>query len=162
MDGGKNIFYSNGEKRGMKTGNEKKYRYYIGIDTGVNTGFAIWDKQQKSFYSIQSIMIHDALNAVTNWYNQNIISEMFVRVEDARKRKWFGKRSDFKVQGAGSIKRDAKIWEDFLNDLGVDFEMVAPKNNKTKMNAESFKKITGWQGKTNEHARDAAMLVYGL
>ena len=45
---------------------------------------------------------------------------------------------------------------------GIDFEAVPPKNNKTKMTAEAFERMTGWKGRTNEHGRDAAMLVYGL
>ena len=39
--------------------------------------------------------------------------------------------------------------------------MVDPTNNRTKLNAEQFKRITKYQGQTNEHNRDAAMLVYG-
>ena len=84
------------------------------------------------------------------------------RFEDARLRKWIPQIKGKEVlQGVGSVKRDAGIWEDFLRDLGVPFEMVAPKNNITKLSADSFRKITGWQSKTNEHSRDAAMLVFG-
>ena len=67
-----------------------------------------------------------------------------------------------KLQGVGSAKRDASIWEDYLTDLGVEFEMVAPKRNITKLSQERFKVITGWQNRTNEHGRDAAMLVFGF
>jgi len=31
----------------------------------------------------------------------------------------------------------------------------------TKLDREQFKKITGYEGVTSEHARDAALLVYG-
>jgi len=31
----------------------------------------------------------------------------------------------------------------------------------TKLTADQFKRITGWHGRTNEHGRDAAMLVFG-
>ena len=34
-------------------------------------------------------------------------------------------------------------------------------NSMTKLNAQTFKQITGYQGKTNEHCRDAAMLIWG-
>lgn len=96
----------------------------------------------------------------------NHTNHVFIRVEDARLRKWIPYQKNEKAEagrreGAGSVKRDAKIWEDFLTDIGADFEMVAPKNNKTKVTAAFFKKLTGYQGKTNEHERDAAMLVVG-
>lgn len=86
-----------------------------------------------------------------------------VFVEDARQRKWYndaGKSRD-KLQGAGSIKRDCKIWEDFLRDKGIPFKLIAPKNNTTKLSAPAFKSITGYTGRTCEHSRDAAMMVYG-
>lgn len=136
----------------------KRYIYFIGIDTGVNTGVAIWEVKAKSFVQITSLPIHKAFDLVRIF---NDLDNCFIRVEDARKRKWFGRRSKEKQQGAGSIKRDAKIWEDFLKDLKVDYEMVAPKNNRTKLNQATFKSITKWGEKTNEHERDAGMLVFG-
>ena len=135
-------------------------KYYIGIDPGVNTGFARWDKDDKIIVTCTTTTIHYAMLAIYKLHDEGI--SFFVRVEDARKRKWFGNAGRDQLQGAGSIKRDCKIWEDFLTDLEAPFEMVAPKNNKTKMDAKIFQKITGWKERTNEHARDAAMLVYGL
>lgn len=88
--------------------------------------------------------------------------DIFVRFEDARKRKWFGAKGVEALQGAGSVKRDATVWQDFLQDLCIPYEAVAPKNNKTKITADYFRKVTGWEGRTSEHARDAAMLVFGL
>ena len=131
---------------------------FIGIDTGVNTGLAIWDKRNKKLLRVSCVKIHDAMEVVRDFK-----STARIRVEDARLRKWLPKdKGRDQLQGAGSIKRDASIWEDFLRSLGADFEMVAPKNNKTKLDARQFQMITGWHEKTNEHARDAAMLVYGL
>lgn len=94
--------------------------------------------------------------------------KLIVRVEDPRQRTWFGtermtrEEERKKLQGVGSVKRDASIWEDFLTDLGVEFEMVAPKRNVTKLPQDTFKTYTGWQNRTNEHGRDAAMLVFGF
>lgn len=133
-----------------------KYRFIIGIDTGVNTGFAVWDRQERKFKEVCSTHIHRAMLSVNYRKEDGIL----VRVEDARQRKWFGNSGKEQLQGAGSVKRDAKIWEDFLKDLNVDFEMVAPKNNKTKLDAKKFKMITGWNEPTNEHSRDAAMLCF--
>jgi hypothetical protein len=138
----------------------KKYRYYIGIDTGTTTGFALWDAKEKRFLIVESMKIHEAMMQITALSNDELAMTM-IRVEDARKRKWFGNSGREQLQGAGSIKRDAVIWEDFLIDLKANFQMVAPKNNKTKLDAESFKRITGWKESTNVHCRDGAMLVFG-
>ena len=135
----------------------------IGIDTGVHTGFAL--SVDGKLVRVESLKIHKAMEIVSEWaaLHKNGDVKLMVRFEDARLRKWIPQIKGKEVlQGVGSVKRDAGIWEDFLRDLGVPFEMVAPKNNITKLSADSFRKITGWQSKTNEHSRDAAMLVFGL
>lgn len=130
---------------------------FIGIDTGVNTGFATFNTQTKELKCC-TLKIHQAMNEVQTLHNK---SKVFVRVEDPRQRKWIqGGRE--KLQGVGSVKRDAKIWEDFLQDKKIPFEMVAPKNNTTKLNTKDFQRFTGYTERTSEHARDASMLVFNL
>lgn len=141
------------------------YKYYIGIDPGVNTGLCVWSSEDKQIRTLHSVKIHEAMQhvkfMVASWPGK-----VFVRFEDARQRKWIPRQKNERAEkglwaGAGSIKRDCTIWEDYLTSIGVPFEMVAPKNNKTKVKADYFNKLTGWTGKTNEHARDAACLVIG-
>lgn len=139
---------------------KRNYKILIGIDSGVNTGIAIYVCGSRQLHSAASTTIHEAMEQVRYW-NKCYPGGVLVRVEDARKRTWFGKATKEVLQGAGSIKRDAKIWDDFLRDLKVDYEMVAPKNNKTKLSASVFAKLTGFKGSTNEHSRDASMLVFG-
>lgn len=136
-----------------------KYDFVIGIDPGVETGIAIWDFENKALKTVCSLAIHDAIELV-QIYNEN--HKVKVRFEDARLRKWFGNAGREQLQGAGSIKRDCSIWEGYLQHLDIAFDMVAPKNNKTKLNSATFKKLTKWDKQTNEHSRDAAMLVFGL
>lgn len=138
-----------------------KHRYYLGIDTGVNTGVAMWDKKDRRLKFVETMPIHKAMVLLMNMTDEDL-ADLHIRVEDARKRKWFGNSGKEKLQGAGSVKRDAKIWEDFLTDIGASFEMVAPKQNKTKLDADDFKKLTGWKERCSSHARDAAMLVFGI
>lgn len=138
------------------------YRFYVGIDTGTNTGMALWDKQAKQFLELHSLPIHRAMDGVRDLLRKAPEGSVYIRVEDARQRKWFGEQKRNNAQGVGSIKRDAVIWEAFLKDLKAEFQMVAPKNNKTKLSATQFKQYTGWTGKTNEHMRDAAMLIFNF
>lgn len=134
----------------------------IGIDCGVNTGFAV--KHDGVFTHVGSLKIHQAMDRVVMFKAAcvNMDIGMVVYVEDARLRKWFGpneKQTRAKLQGAGSVKRDASIWQDFLSDLNIEFVMVPPRANMTKTTADYFKLVTKWQGKTNEHGRDAAMMI---
>jgi len=134
-------------------------RYFIGIDVGTHTGVAVWDKYEKRFVEVVTTTILKAMEIVKKYEKSDIVQ---VRLEDARKRKWFGDSGRERLQGAGSVKRDCVIWEEFLNDRKIPYMLIAPKNNSTKLSAESFKKITGYSGRTNEHTRDAAMLVFGI
>jgi len=141
------------------------YKYYLGIDPGVKTGICIYSNEDKQIRRLDCIKIHDAMETVKFWHAA-WPGKVFVRFEDARQRKWVPWQKNEKAErgrreGAGSVKRDCGIWEDYLKSVGVPFEMVPPKNNKTKVTADYFKKLTGWMEKTNEHCRDAAMLVVG-
>lgn len=136
---------------------------WIGIDTGTKTGLAVWDSDKKEFKEMQTLLIHQAMQRVMDWdlIAQAADTSIHVVFEDARQRKWYSGDASAKMQGAGSIKRDAAIWEDFLKDYGYEFTMVAPQKGMTKMNEDYFKTITGWKGRTSNHARDAALLVLG-
>lgn len=137
---------------------------YIGIDTGVHTGLAVWESECKAFDAIATLPIHQALDRVRRLHDA-YGEELVVVFEDARQRKYLPRErnaSEYRgrLQGAGSVKRDAGIWEDFCKDLGIRYEAVAPKAGLTKWNEKLFKAATGWEGRTSNHARDAALLVF--
>jgi len=133
---------------------------FVGIDTGTHTGVAVWDKANKRL-SLDTMPIHKAMELVSNIY-KDYGDTLLVRFEDARLRNWFGEAGREQLQGAGSIKRDCTIWEDYLKDTGITYEAVPPRRNRTKLSAQQFSRMTGYSGRTNEHSRDAAMLVYNL
>ena len=134
---------------------------YIGIDPGTHTGMAIWDSWEGKFLSLETLPIHQALVKVMLWKDK-VGHDLQVVFEDARQRTWFGKGDvSAKLQGAGSVKRDCSIWEDFCTDYGIPFRAVPPVKGATKVTPTYFKMISGWTDRTSEHSRDAAMLVIG-
>lgn len=135
---------------------------YIGIDPGTHTGIAVWSHKEQRFFMLGTKTMYEATEDIINLVNKHGRDNIFVRFEDARKRNWFGKAGREQLHGAGSIKRDCSLWEEFLTSKGIPFVPVAPKANRTKMKPEAFAKYTGWAKRTSEHARDAAMLVFGL
>jgi hypothetical protein len=136
----------------------KKQRYHIGIDPGVNTGIAIWDSQNKEFTLLKSFSILKAIEAIEIHL---IFQEANFYIENPNKRKWFGNSGKEKLQGAGSIKRDYSIWVELFTENNIEFIELEPKHIITKLDSYAFKKITGIKTKTNQHVRDAAMMVYG-
>ena len=138
--------------------------HVVGIDPGTKTGFAVYCKTTKTLIDVRTLKIHDAFNEVKLLKEACISNgtKLFVRVEDARKRKRYGANSSAKVQGAGAIKIQCKQWEEFLKSEMISHELVAPQRLRTKVDAKKFKQITGWGTRTSNHGRDAAMMVYGL
>lgn len=136
----------------------------IGIDPGTHTGVAVWDTKERRFLSLETLPIHQALDLVCKWQQdcKDRDVAMDVTFEDARQRTWFGKGdTNAKLQGAGSVKRDCSIWEDFCKDYGIPYWAKPPGKGMTKVTSDYFRTISGYQGRTSNHARDAAMLVIG-
>lgn len=143
--------------------NRKKHRTVIGIDTGVHTGVAI--KVDGEYTDILTLPLHKALFLVLHRFTESE-GNCMVYFEDARLRKWIPDSGDIRRemgrrQGAGSVKRDAVIWEEFLTDYGIPFQPMKPAKGATKPSEEQFRIYTGWKKRTSNHARDAAFLILG-
>jgi len=132
----------------------------IGIDPGTKTGVAAYNVETKQIIACKTSGIVNVMSLITLLaYDEEFLVEIWF--EDARKRKWFGNSGREKLQGAGSIKRDCSIWEEFCNEHSIKHKMIPPRDISTKMDKKLFAKITGWTGRTSEHSRDAAMIVFG-
>lgn len=83
---------------------------------------------------------------------------------------WFNKKSNW--HAASNINKAAKIGknvgmnhaagmllEQSIKHEGINVILVRP--TKSKLSAEQFLKLTGYKGRTNQEARDAAMMIFG-
>lgn len=136
---------------------------YIGIDTGTNTGVAVWDSSARAFRTVRTCGIVEAMDIVKRIKGEPLT----LVIEDARLRRWIPFQRSIRAelgraQGAGSVKRDAAIWEEFAKYYGIPLRKVAPQKGGTKWTSETFVRYTGHTGRTSNHARDAALLVFGL
>ena len=137
----------------------------IGIDPGVKTGFAVKNIGTGEYLRIDTLMIHEAFDALKEIAFSGEAREIYVVIEDARKRTWFndkgmsakGKRG--KAMGGASVKRDCKAWEDFCEDYGLTYVLKAPKELTTKQPIQIWTRLTGWKKRTSEHSRDAASFI---
>ena len=135
---------------------------YFGIDPGVNTGLAMW--KDGELKDVSTVNIVEAMEKVlASKFDGERITVVF---EDARQRQWLPRErnaSEYrgKLMGAGSVKRDCEIWQTFCEVHCIPFIAVPPKAGATKWNAETFANVTGYKGRTSNHARDAALLVFG-
>lgn len=133
------------------------HKLVAGIDPGVNTGVAIWDIERQKLTECRTCTIVEAM-----WQLENLIRAQLLRsvcIEDARLRKWFGTSGREVLMGAGSIKRECSIWEEWGKLHKIDMRFLSPNQKGQKLNEATFKKVFKWEGRTSEHARDAAVLA---
>jgi hypothetical protein len=66
---------------------QTKYDYVIGIDTGVNTGYAVYNPKEKNIEVVSTMAIDEAMEEVLAFVDSDY--SILVIVEDARLRKFF-------------------------------------------------------------------------
>jgi hypothetical protein len=133
-------------------------RIIAGIDPGVKTGLAIWHVNEQRFSRIGTFRSINARVFLRDRWKEKSLTEIWF--EDARLRS--GKPDPKRLQGVGSVKRDCAIWEEFCKFYKIPYRASKPDKTLTKWSEEYFKKMTGWDGRTSQHARDAAALVFGI
>ena len=138
--------------------------YTIGIDPGKQTGFAIYDRRKQALHP-------DELKTTTFWGAYNRVNalhpgnfKVIIEVPDT-KHVWQkpGKnptRAAIQRQAVnvGGVIREAELLAVGLEAAGYEVLRVAPRG---KTDAKKFQLITGWEGITNQHERDAALLCWG-
>jgi hypothetical protein len=152
-------------------------KIYFGIDGGTNNGFAIWNATDAKFELIKTYLFWDfivELGANVKKYLSGGKNELVVVIEDVNRNKpvFWRKGKDGKrlgelemlkiAQNVGGVKMVTRMITEYCERNNLRIVLIPPtKKSATKINAEKFFKITGYDKQTNEHGRDAAMLVFG-
>lgn len=135
----------------------------VGIDPGIHTGLAVWDTSTRQFLEIRTVGIVAAMEYLSEIRQDRGIGLLVF--EDARQRTWIPREKDIRqvkgrAMGAGSVKRDCSIWEEWCKAKGIQFVATRPTTGLTKLTDAYFRGLTGYDRRTNDHGRDAAMLVF--
>lgn len=136
-----------------------KKKVSIGIDPGKVTGVAI--AENGILQSLESTDFWGAFYTVRHFvetcdYNADFQTDVLVVVEvPTTKASWHGPGSAHNV---GRVCRESELLAAGIERLGATVITLHPQG---KLNQKQFARITGWTKRTNQHCRDAAMLVYG-
>ncbi len=143
---------------------QTKIRTICAIDPGVNTGFAVVDNgyltdvETYTFTEAQAWLLN-CIRAYKDPEKQGTCTLELV-IEDPRGQYVpFAQREPQRIKGVGSVERDAKLWIEFAEFYDIPYRTVKPGKYR-KIDAKTFKQITGWTDRTSEHARAAAMMVF--
>lgn len=145
---------------------------YIGIDGGKQTGVAIWGGEPKQLL-VRTVTFWGCVDLVRAVLDFKEIPNLGLKVvgltiviEDVTKNKpTFRRRGqregviDRMAQNVGSVKRETELLIERFEQWGLTVKRVPPSK---KLSAATFKRWTGYTGRTSQHARDAAMLVWGM
>lgn len=145
-------------------------RFAIGIDPP--KGLAAYDLDKNELVKLMNVTFWDiieTLDIVRESYDIEVVCE----APNENAPVWLGKtrhgnralvndRALLKAaQNVGQNKEAAMLIVEWCKRHNVKVTTQRPsKRSMTKLTAEQFNKITGWKGKSNEHTRDAAMLVW--
>lgn len=147
-----------------------KPELYIGIDPGIkNTGIALWHPKTKllqlhlkDFWGTIELLF-DKINHFSDTTKVTVIMEAPQFNSPTFNRDIEKQRvQDTISQHVGENKAVAKLYAIWIEAYDVELILKKPDGNSlTKLSHEQFVKITGYQGKTNSHNRDAACLLLG-
>lgn len=132
----------------------------IGIDPGKDSGLVTLVNGE--IFSIKTISPEEVLKEIDKF---KLNGGMMVIFEDSRKQPIFSRGTNARAAGriarsVGMIDGQCRDIEAACRRLGVKCIGISPKGKGRKLNAEQFKKMTGWEGRTNQHERDAAQVCW--
>lgn len=145
-------------------------KLYVGIDPGAQTGVAEWTglalRHLKTYTFWEAVYYLMTLKdcAAADGYKVIIYIEdpnMNPATHDHREVK---KNVREKIsQNVGSNKRDAQLLIEYCEGImKYEVHKIKPsKHGASKLNAGKFQTQTGCSIQCSQHARDAAMLIYG-
>lgn len=132
----------------------------IGIDPGVNTGFAVLADGE--FEALWTLSFWGAYHLVRGSWEPLEVDVVVVEIatisyvwQPSAKRARQAKALRV-AQDVGAVRREGELLAEGLRDRFT----VITKPPCGKLNADRFAKLTGHDGRTNQHERDAAMLAW--
>ena len=131
----------------------------VGIDPGVSCGTAIYYGQK--LYGLWTFSPYGLLRMMQNENFDLVVIEDSRLTSPIFTAKGQNQASALKIaRNVGEVDCICKMVQDLCEANNFPIVQISPKDKGAKVNAEEFKAITGWQGKTNQHERDAAMVAW--
>lgn len=130
----------------------------LGLDPGANTGVATFING--ALVHLRTVEPFEIPEAIRLANPQRVI------FEDSRLQSHTWTRAKTRAaalkmaRNVGEIDAWCKLIVSVCADLGVACHGISPKGKGQKIDAKQFESVTGWNGKSNQHERDACMVAW--
>ena len=135
-------------------------RYLIAIDPGKQSGVAVWDYARQCVMNVYTFNFWQLHDFVLEQYQPDD-GVILIESSESQSYLWHAQGKNRAVTGkvgrsVGANNREASLLAERFASRGYSVGTVKPKN--TKLSAEAVKRLSGYQGRTNNHNRDAIMI----
>jgi hypothetical protein len=141
-------------------------KVHIGIDPDVDrSGVTEWYPATKQLV-INSLAFFDLLGRLQSLKTAGCDIHVVLEAGWLNKSHWHVGANDnrfiasAKGNSTGRNHETGRKLEEMLKYLELSYELRRPRNHK--VDADYFKKLTGYKGRTNQDERDSALLVFGI
>ncbi len=130
----------------------------IGLDPGAHTGLAVF--QGGNLVELATIHPASIRAALVQWSPRRVVFEDS-RLQGHAWTTHAARAAALKMaRNIGEVDGYCRIIVEHCAELGIMAHGVSPKGKGAKMDADSFRELTGWSGRTNTHERDACMVAW--
>ena len=132
----------------------------LGIDPGAHTGVATYVGGQLTH--LETVGPHQIERLIRGRLPARVV------FEDSRLQShtWTARTKVNKgaalatARSLGQVDAWCTLITAICEELGIPAHGISPAGKGAKLDAKQFSSVTGWTGKSNEHARDAAMVAW--
>jgi len=145
--------------------------YLVGIDPA--QGWAVYDREARALVAVDTVNFWEIIQRMDHIAGQGVAVTHGFYIETPQYNRPIWLRKKRKVQES-DVRKVLKIAQDVGRNKGkaealleygrmrglVTVPIVPTPGTGSKLDAVTFNNLTGWEGSSSQHGRDAAMLVW--
>lgn len=130
----------------------------LGMDPGASTGVATF--VDGALVQLDTIAPHEIERTIRAAMPARVVFEDSRLQSHTWTRGKSGAASAKMARNVGQVDAWCTLITAVCGELGIPAHGISPAAKGAKVQADRFAVVTGWQGRSNEHERDAAMVAW--
>ncbi len=132
----------------------------MGIDPGQATGAALYrDGELRALRTVAPVEIQALIREVVPDMVVYEDSRLQSRIWGARVKTTLGAKLAT-ARSLGQVDAWCSLIVELCDELRITAHGISPKGKGSKLDADQFRQVTGWVGRSNQHERDGAMVAW--